>query len=276
VALNVEIIKPDIGAIVHAGRPEIFDKSDTQEYLDLLEKHGALIFPGINLNDEEQLAFTDKLGARINFTKAVPGGSAGSDVYNITLDKKLNNEPEYVYGTFFWHLDGITSPNPPPKASILSCRRTAPKGGQTEFCNTYAAYDALPEEEKAEIEGLRVVHSVVAAVREVAKPEDIDPVKAAFAHEHPLVWTHKSGRKSLLVGYTADYVVGMSKPAGRALLARLLEWTGQPRFTYRHQWKEGDLAVWDNTGALHRVIPYDEASGRLMHRTSLAGIEEVA
>lgn len=275
-ALNIEIIKPEIGAIVHVGRPEIFDKGDTQEYLDLLEKHGALIFPGIDMTDAEQLAFTDKLGARVNFTKTAPGGSATSDVYNITLDKRVNSEPEYVYGTFFWHLDGITSDIPPPKASVLSCRHTAPKGGQTEFCSTYAAYDALPEEEKAELEGLRVVHTVTAAVREVAKPEDIDPLKAGFKHEHPLVWTHKSGRKSLLVGYTADYVVGMSKPAGRALLARLLEWTAQPRFTYRHNWKEGDLAVWDNTGALHRVIPYDENSGRMMHRTSVAGYEAVA
>lgn len=275
-ALNVEIIKPEIGAIVHVGRPEIFDKKDAQEYLDLLEKHGALIFPGINLTDEEQLAFTDKLGSRVNFTKTAPGGSATNDVYEITLDKQRNAEPEYVYGTFFWHLDGITSDIPPPKASILSCRRTAPKGGQTEFCNTYAAYDALPDEDKAEIANLRVVHSVTAAVREVAKPEDIDPVKASFKHEHPLVWTHKSGRKSLLVGYTADYVVGMSKPAGRALLARLLEWTAQPRFSYRHKWQEGDLAIWDNTGALHRVIPYDETSGRMMHRTSLAGYEAVA
>ena len=275
-ALNVEVIKPDIGAIVHVGRPEIFDTSDRQEYMDLLEKHGALIFPGLHLTDEEQLAFTDKLGGRINFTKAVPGGSPNSDVYNITLDKKMNKEPEYVYGTFFWHLDGITSDIPPPKASILSCRRASPKGGQTEFCSTYSAYDALPDEDKEEIEGLRVVHSVVAAVREVAKPEDIDPIKASFTHEHPLVWTHKSGRKSLLVGYTADYVVGMPKPAGRALLARLLEWTAQPRFTYRHKWAEGDLAVWDNTGALHRVIPYDETSGRMMHRTSLAGYEAVA
>ncbi len=275
-ALNVETIKPEIGAIVHVGRPEIFDKSDAQEYLDLLEKHGALIFPELNLTDEEQLRFTDKLGSRVNFTKSVTGGSPESDVYQITLDKALNYEPEYVYGTFFWHLDGITSAIAPPKASILSCRNTAPKGGQTQFCNTYAAYDALPEEEKAEIEGLRVVHSVVAAVREVAKPEELDPIKRGFTHEHPLVWTHKSGRKSLLVGYTADYVVGMSKPAGRALLARLLEWTGQPRFTYSHNWKVGDLAIWDNTGALHRVIPYDDDSGRKMHRTSLAGYEAVA
>ena len=98
----------------------------------------------------------------------------------------------------------------------------------------------------------------------------------SMKHEHPLVWTHKSGRKSLLIGYTADHVVNLPKADGRALLARLLEWTAQPDFTYRHYWQEGDLVVWDNTCALHRVIPYAMDSGRTMHRTSVAGIEAVA
>lgn len=120
------------------------------------------------------------------------------------------------------------------------------------------------------------MHSVVAAVREVASPEELEPIKRGFSQEHPLIWTHKSGRKSLLIGYTADYVVGMPKAHGRALLARLLEWTAQPIFTYRHHWQEGDLVVWDNCGTLHRVIPYAEDSGRTMHRTSVAGAEKVS
>ena len=90
------------------------------------------------------------------------------------------------------------------------------------------------------------------------------------------MWTHKSGRKSLLIGYTADSVVGMSKAEGRALLIRLLEWAGQPAFSYRHYWSEGDLVVWDNCGALHRVIPYATDSGRMMNRTSVAGVEMLA
>jgi len=120
-----------------------------------------------------------------------------------------------------------------------------------------------------------VMHSVTAAVREVATPEELEPYKRGFTHEHPLVWNRKSGRKSLLIGYTADYVIGQGKAEGRALLVRLLEWAAQPAFTYRHQWQEGDLVVWDNTGALHRVIPYAPDSGRTMHRTSVAGVEEV-
>ncbi len=273
-AVRVEVIKLEIGAIVHIDRNAIFEPAVAHRIMELLEIHDALVFPEINLSDKEQLAFTDGLGARVNFTTTVPGGDAETrDVYKITLDKDKNPEPEYVLGTFFWHMDGATINIPVPKASVLSSRKTSPTGGQTQFCNTYAAYEALPEEEKKALEGLRVMHSVVAAVREVVSAEQLDSMKRGAAQEQPLVWTRKNGRKSLMIGYSADYIVGMTKPEGRALLARLLEWAAQPRFCYSHDWKEGDLAIWDNGGALHRVIPYPADSGRTMHRTSIAGLE---
>jgi alpha-ketoglutarate-dependent taurine dioxygenase len=273
-SVQVETIKPGIGGIVHATKADMQDEAFVKECLQLLEKHGMLMFPKIGLTDQEQLAFNDKLGARLNFTKTVSGsGASAEDVYTVTLDPEINSEPEYVIGTFFWHLDGVTIDQPPPKFSVLSARKTAPQGGQTGFCNTYSSYEALPEETKKEIENLRVVHSVTAAVREVASPEELEPFKRSFHQEHPLVWTRKNGRKSLLIGYSADYIVGMPKAYGRALLARLLEWTAQPAFSYDHTWSEGDLAVWDNGGLLHRVIPYAADSGRRMHRTSVAGLE---
>ena len=80
----------------------------------------------------------------------------------------------------------------------------------------------------------------------------------------------------MLIGYTASHIVGMPYPDGRALLARLLEWAGQRQFVYTHQWQPGDLVIWNNCGTLHRVVPYARDSGRTMHRTSLAGVEEVA
>jgi len=271
--LKVEPIKPAIGAIVHLDRSQIGDAAVGSYCMELVEKHGVIVFPRLGLSDEEQIAFTEKLGARVNFTTSAPGGDKGG-LYSISLDPTLNSEPEYVLGTFFYHMDGMAMDGiPPPKASVLACKRTAPKGGQTEFASTYAAYEALTDEEKAEYEGLRVVHSVVAGVREVAKAEDIEPRKRSRTSERPLVWTHRSGRKSLLIGYTADHVVGMSLAEGRALLTRLLEWAGQPAFSYRHYWSVGDLVVWDNCGALHRVIPYATDSGRLMNRTSVAGVE---
>ena len=90
------------------------------------------------------------------------------------------------------------------------------------------------------------------------------------------MWTHKSGRKSLVIGSTAAYVEGMDTPDSMDLLVRLRDWATQPQFVYHHQWEPGDLVMWDNTGTLHRAIPYEVESGRLMHRTILQGEEPIA
>ena len=93
---------------------------------------------------------------------------------------------------------------------------------------------------------------------------------------HPLVWKHRSGRKSLVLGSTAEYVEGMDRAQGRALLTKLREWSTQPQFVYRHDWQPGDLLVWDNTGTMHRVDPYPVEEGRLMHRTTIEAEEALA
>lgn len=272
--LKYEAVKPLIGARVHATRADMADPDFVRECLKLLDERIVLIFPEIGLSDEEQITFTDLLGERYNFVKQLTS-EENSDIYEITLDPNKNKSPEYVLGTFFWHMDGVMEEFPPSKASLLSCRRPSARGGQTEFCNLFAAYEHLPEEEKAELEGLTVLHSVYSAVRPVLEldvtPESFQGIKKQ--QEHPLVWNHASGRKSLLVGTHADRVMQMPLPDGRALLLRLLEWAGQKEFTYRHNWAEGDFVVWNNVGALHRVIPYDRNSGRVMHRTSVAGNE---
>ena len=274
---KMEQIKPGVGLVIQADRASLFETDAPRRCLDLLDRHGALVFPRLGLSDAEQVAFTDALGARVNFTKNVPGGdTVTADVYTITLDPTINTEPEYVLGSWFWHLDGACMDIPMPKVTLLSCRHVAPKGGQTEFANTFAAYDALPDEEKKALEGLRVVHSVLAGVREIAAPDEINPIRRGYHHEHPLVWTHESGRKSLMIGYTADYILGMTKAESRALLARLQDWSAQPAFSCCHTWQEGDFAMWNNRGVLHRALPYAVDSGRKMHRTSVSGLQAAA
>lgn len=273
--LKVEVIKPAIGAKVYLDRSKIGDTNTSEELLTLLERHTVLVFPGIGLTDEEQLALTDALGDRVNITAKVPGRSNADEVYQVTLNEGAKIEKEYIFGTFFWHMDGMTIDAPPPKATVLSARRLSPKGGQTEFASTRAAYAALSAEEKAELEGLRVIHTVTASVREVCSPEALDDVRRSMHQERPLVWTHADGTKSMIIGFTADQIVGMTQAEGRAVLARLLDWTAQPAFTYLHHWEEGDCVIWDNTSALHRVVPYKPDSGRMMHRTAIAGVEEV-
>jgi alpha-ketoglutarate-dependent taurine dioxygenase len=266
--ISFEQVKPLIGSVVSADREALFDPAVVAEIRQKLDERVVLVFPRVNLTNEEQIAFTDLLGQRQNL-----GFGTADEVHQVTLDKKAKGAPEYVLGTFFYHIDGMTTDGAPPYATLLSARRIAAEGGQTEFANTGAAYDQLPEKDKAEYEQLRVVHSIASSLRLIADaiPEKHKPrLGFGMSSERPLVYTRKSGRKSLLVGATADTVVGMDVPAGRALLARLQEWAGQPDFSYRHHWQEGDFVVWVNTAAMHRVIPYDAESGRMMHRTSVA------
>ena len=278
--IRIENVKPHIGGIVHVDKAHLCDDDVVQACRDALEDRGVLVFPGMFLTDAEQLAFTDTFGERVNFTKTVPGGEAAeADVYMITLDKKVNREPEYVLGTFFWHIDGVTIDQPLPKATMLSARKLSPEGGQTEFASTFAAYDALPEQEKQALADVKVIHRMEASMRPVFRVMDDEQLAKyrgmAVEMVHPLVWTQKSGRKSLVIGSHADEIVGMSIPAGRSTLARLTELAAQPDFSYRHEWREGDFVIWNNCGVMHRVVPYDEDCGRTMHRTTIMGTERL-
>jgi alpha-ketoglutarate-dependent taurine dioxygenase len=274
-SLEVEVLKPTVGAKVYLDRAAIERPDTAQQLLQLLDRHTVLVFPEIGLSDAEQLALTDALGKRVNVAAQVAGLENADAVYQVTLDEGANVEKEYVLGTFFWHMDGLTVDIVPPKATVLSARRVSAVGGQTEFASTRVAYEALPAAEKAELEGLRVVHTVTAAVREFAAAEELDAARRALRHEHPLVATRADGTRSLIIGYTADQIVGKSQAEGRAILARLLEWAAQPAFTYRHSWSAGDCVIWENTCALHRVIPYGQVSGRMMHRTTVGGVERI-
>jgi len=278
-SLDVKHLKPQIGSAVSVAKSALLQDEVIHGILDLLEQRGVLVFPRIGLSDAEQLALTDRLGTRVNYTRRVPGGNeAEPDVYRITLDPKLNPQPEYVQGTFFWHMDGLNSDVPPPKATVLSARRVSSRGGQTEFASTYAAYEYLAAEDKRELAELKVVHMLLSSMRRVVQDptaEELERWSIPPVKTHPLVWQRQTGRKSLIIGSSADHVVGMPYADGRALLTRLVEWAAQPDFSYTHQWQEGDLVIWDNTGTLHRVRPYARDSGRTMHRTTIAGSEAV-
>ena len=144
--LRHEEINPNIGSRVLNPRQELLSGAFADEIRDLLEARGVLVFPQVNFTDEEQVAFTKTLGT------FAPEGDSGEHVHNITLDPSLSNSAEYLKGSLYWHLDG-TRNTVPILASLLSCRVPSPKGtGNTGFANTYAAYDALPDEKKAQIE----------------------------------------------------------------------------------------------------------------------------
>ncbi len=220
---------------------------------------------------EAQATLFSKLGEVVRF----PGYEI-PEVMVISLDPD-NPNAEYFRGNVQWHIDGTQDPKP-AKATIMTAHRISPTGGETQFVSTYAAYDDLSEEEKERFANLKVFHSFEAVQRGVY-PNPTPEQKAEWERRGgkaiPLVWTHESGRKSLVLGATADYVMGMDENEGRALAADLLERATRPNRVFEHTWTLGDTVMWDNTGTLHRAMPFDPASRREMHRTTIVGNEAI-
>lgn len=269
-ALEVRDLTECIGAEVRAPVAAVLDPANAAELRELLVARGVLVFKELNLTDGQQVMLGSHLGALRE------EGEKG--IFKITLDQKANERADYLKGSFNWHLDG-THEDVPIFASLLSGRRLSSEGGQTEFANSYRAYEELPQAMKDRIDGLKVVHSFAISMRRAG----VEPTAATQAHwdsiadkTHNLVWRHASGRRSLVIGCHASHVAGMDFAEGAALLDELLAWATQERFVYRHEWSVGDLLIWNNTGVLHRVVPYPLDSGRMMHRTTLLGEEAFA
>lgn len=266
-----EECRPRIGSRVLNSKAELLSGEFAHEIRELLEQRGILVFPQINFTDEEQIAFTRTLGTYASES------ADGESVSKITLDVKENPAAaEYLKGSLYWHIDG-TMNDVPILASLLSCKVPSPKGtGNTGFCNTYAAWDDLPEDRKAELDGLRAVHSVWASLfyyetePSLAK---LQGMRRVGENELPLVWKHQSGRKSLVIGCTTQRIVDKDPYESAEIIVGLREWATSEQFSYSHEWTAGDLVMWDNTGTMHRAEAYDATCGRMMHRTKLKGEE---
>lgn len=269
-ALDTRDLTATIGTEVRAPVAALLDPANAPDLRALLVERGVLVFKELGLTDDEQVTLASHLGA------LRAEGEKG--IFKITLDQGANAQADYLKGSFNWHLDG-THDDVPIFASLLTGRRLSSEGGETQFANSYRAYEELPQAMKNRIEGLKVVHSFATSMRRAG----VEPTPATQAHwnsiadkTHNLVWRHQTGRKSLVIGCHASHVVGMDRAESEALLQDLLDWTTQDRFVYRHAWSVGDLLIWNNTGVLHRVTPYPLDSGRMMHRTTLLGEEAFA
>jgi alpha-ketoglutarate-dependent taurine dioxygenase len=273
VAIASTKLTPRIGSELALARALLLSGAASAEIRALLEERGVVIVRGIALDDADLLAVAQTLG-HVRLGTIAKEGSDG--IKPVTFDRTANPATaQYFKGTFFWHMDG-TYDDVPPLAALLVPRILAPEGGETEFTNTYAAYEDLGEAEKRRLEGLTVEHTMAAAHR-LYTP---DPSEEQLAHwakfparRHPLVWQHRSGRKSLLLSSSVTRIAGMEEAQGTALLAELMAWTTQPHYVYRHHWRMGDLLIWDNTGTMHRAMPFDLDSGRRLHRVTLEGEE---
>jgi alpha-ketoglutarate-dependent taurine dioxygenase len=270
--LTTRDLTPRIATEVRADKRDLLSGVHAAALRELLERRGVLVFPEIHFTDPEHVAFTETLGTLATERR-------GEQVYNVTLDTKVNKQADYLKGSLYWHLDG-TMNEVPILASLLSSK-VLPRhgGGDTEFCNTYAAYQDLSGEDKQQLEPLRVMHSTWNTLLYYDPEPDIETLRQMMTigeRQLPLVWTHRSGRKSLILGCTASHVVDTDLKMSTKLLVRLRDWATRPEFVYRHKWSVGDLVMWDNTGTMHRARPYDPDSGRMLTRTKLAGEEAFA
>jgi alpha-ketoglutarate-dependent taurine dioxygenase len=264
--VGAELLDVDRERLLH-------DEALAGECLELLDRYGVLVFRELHLDDETQVAFSKRLGP----VERVGRRDDGAEIFRVTLDPAKNPAADYLKGTFDWHIDGMTD-DIPIMATVLSAHEVAAKGGDTEFASTYAAYEALSDEEKDTALDTRVVHSFLAA-QKLSHPNateaDIEFWSQRPPKTHPLVWRHANGRRSLVLGATTDHVEGRGVAEGKAYLADLLERSTVPERVYRHEWAVGDLVIWDNRGVLHRATRYDPTSARDMHRTTIAGNEAV-
>lgn len=274
-ALDSIDLTPRVGSEIRIGREALLGGGQGRGIRELLEQRGVVIVRDMPITDDELHTIAASLGdIRID---GKDGGTKAS-LLKVTFDKEHNAElAEYFLGTFSWHFDGAWE-NVPPLGSVLTPRVLAPTGGETEFVNTYAAYDDLPDDKKRQFDTLKVAHTMVETYSRITPdptPEQIADWRGYGEKIHPLVWHHRSGRKSIALSNSAEYIVGMDREEGRALIKWLGEWCEQPRFVYRHEWRMDDVLIWDNTGTMHRAAPYDIECGRRLHRVTLVGEESL-
>jgi alpha-ketoglutarate-dependent 2,4-dichlorophenoxyacetate dioxygenase len=248
-----------------------------------MDEHAVLVFPKQDISDEQQLAFALNFGPREDarggtVTKAQDARltTGVNDVSNLGKDGKPlprdNRTHLFNLGNCLWHSDSSFRPIP-AKFSLLSARVVNPKGGNTEFADMRAAYDALDDETKNEVDDMICEHSLMTSRRALGFLDYTDEEKQMFKPVlQRLVRTHPAhGRKSLYLSSHAGSIVGMTVPEARVLLRDLNEHATQPKFVYVHKWTVHDLVMWDNRQTMHRVRRYDQSQPRDMRRATVAG-----
>jgi alpha-ketoglutarate-dependent 2,4-dichlorophenoxyacetate dioxygenase len=280
--LNITPLHPVFAAeITGVNLAKPFDEDVLVEIVAAMDTYTVCVFPGQLLSDEMQIAFSRRLGPLETTRKANRPGYKHrldlhvSDISNLGLDNKIlpreNHRRMNDLGNRMWHTDSSFK-RTPAKYSLLSARTIPDSGGETQVADLRAAYDALPDRKKQEIEGLVAMHSVMLSRAKIGfidfTPEEQKseaPVPQVIVRIHP-----GSGRKTLYLASHAGEIVGMPLPEGRMLLNDLIDHATQPQFVYTHTWRENDLVIWDDRCSMHRAREYDVTVVRDMHRTTVA------
>ena len=281
--ISVKPLHPHIGAEIggidlrQPVPPETFAQVEAA-----FNKHAVLIFPAQPITDEQQIAFSRLFGPLE--TSPDFAGSKKTRIRHRAVEDVSNLDPEgrvmsaddsrllFNRGNQLWHTDSSFK-HVPARCSLLSAREIPPTGGETEFADLRAAYDALSAAMKRKVNGLVAEHSILHSRAKIGFREfnkeiqsELPPVPQRVVRTHP-----GSGRKSLYLASHASHIIGWPVEEGRKLIEELIAFATKPRFVYQHRWRVGDLVIWDNRCSMHRGRAYDDTKYRRdMHRTTVS------
>ncbi|HXA96577.1 MAG TPA: TauD/TfdA family dioxygenase [Candidatus Dormibacteraeota bacterium] len=253
-----------------------------------MDEFAVLVFHDQRWTDAEHLDFAQRLDGMLHTRLGISalqknrfGNEALGDISNLDENGEImrsdNRKRMYGLGNRLWHTDASFQ-DPPGRYSMLSAKVVPPVAADTEFADMRAAYDALPDGEKARLEGLRVHHSIAYSRQTLGFDFSENEREALKGAIHPLVRTiPRSNRRSLYLASHASRIIDWPVPEGRLLLRDLIEHATQPQFVHRHQWRVGDLVIWDNRATMHRARAFDDAKYRReLRRVTTLDVEQPA
>ena len=251
---------------------------------EALDRHLVVVARDQRLSDPQLLAFSANFG-ELDPPGPNPYGEPFNKEFpeiNVISNVIENGRPigNLGAGEAVWHAD-MTYVEVPPKAAVLHALEIPPEGGgNTYFADMYAAYEAMPRELKQAVEGKRLVHDASRNSAGLLRKgyTEVRDVRETVGATHPIVRTDpRSGRRGLFLGRRPNsYIVGLEVAESEALLDAIWAHATQSRFTMCHEWRVGDLLMWNNPAVLHRRDSFDANARRVMHRTQIKGVERIA
>jgi len=275
-ALAITPIDAAFGAVITNVALADFDDATWEKIHAAFLTYGVLVFPDQHLDDKAQGRFARRFG---ELEQMSPKGETPTfPIANIKADGTLACEADEQYrilkGNEGWHTDSTYMPLA-SKAAMLSALVIPSEGGETEFADMRAAWDALEPPRRRQLEGLSAYHSFYYSQARQGFIHNTDHLYGFHdkgAPLRPIVKVHpETGRKSIYTGRHAHNIPGMTPEASQDFLDELLEWACQPPRTYKHAWSVGDLVVWDNRCLMHRACRYDEGQPRHLRGSRISG-----
>jgi len=255
--------------------------TDRQTIEDAINRYAVVVFRGQTLDDEKQVAFAGNFGPiessalklRHRDIKHRIESSQVADISNLDGDGNVMKPDARRrldgLANRLWHTDASFRAVP-GALSMLYAHVIPEEGGDTEFADMRAAYDALPEAKKKELEGLVAEHSIWRSREQLGVVQyseeeraSLPPVPQRVVRTHP-----GSHRKTLYLAAHASHILGLPVADGRLIILDLIEHATQPRFVHAHRWAKGDLVIWDNRCTMHRARPFDTTKVRDLRRVT--------